>query len=190
MQRVIQIDPSYPIVVYRGNVTEPNPAGGTFISNYTYTPANQLTGVSMTRGNVTQTRTFVYNGSDLTSAANPENGTVTYVYDNSRHVIRRTGAFGSQTVYTYDSRFRVLQGHRGPQPTGDHTPAWPAFATQAWPTSMLQFGPTGYCEIPQGTPWTVIRRWRRCGAPLMLHNFGGPERNTDKRSELLHRAHS
>jgi YD repeat-containing protein len=34
-------------------VTEPNPAGGTFTTNYTYTPANQLTQVSMTRGNVT-----------------------------------------------------------------------------------------------------------------------------------------
>jgi len=51
---------------------EPNPAGGTFATNYTYTPANQITGVSMTRGNVTQTRTFLYNGSDLVSAANPE----------------------------------------------------------------------------------------------------------------------
>jgi len=38
-------------------------------------------GVSMTRGSVTQTRTFVYNGSDMTNATNPENGTVTYVYD-------------------------------------------------------------------------------------------------------------
>jgi YD repeat-containing protein len=54
-------------------VTEPNPAGGTFTTNYTYTPANQLTGVSMTRGKITQTRTFLYSGSDLTSATNPEN---------------------------------------------------------------------------------------------------------------------
>ena len=60
-------------------VTEPNPAGGTFTTNYTYTPFNQLAGVSMTRGNVTQTRTFLYTGSDLTSATNPENGTFTYV---------------------------------------------------------------------------------------------------------------
>ena len=28
-------------------------AGGTFATNHTYTPANRLTGVSMTRGNVT-----------------------------------------------------------------------------------------------------------------------------------------
>jgi hypothetical protein len=51
-------------------VTEPNPAGGTFATNYTYTPVNQLTTVSMTRGSVTETRTYVYNGSDLVSATN------------------------------------------------------------------------------------------------------------------------
>jgi hypothetical protein len=57
-------------------VTEPNPAGGTFVTNYSYTLGNQLTQVSMTRGNVTQTRTYLYNGSDLISSTNPENGTM------------------------------------------------------------------------------------------------------------------
>jgi len=90
-------------------VTEPNPAGGTFTTTYTYTRANQLTGVSMTRGNVTQTRTFVYTGSDMTSATNPENGTVTYVYDSSHRVTSRTDALGSQTVYTYDSYGRLSE---------------------------------------------------------------------------------
>jgi YD repeat-containing protein len=91
-------------------VTEPNPAGGTFTTTYTYTPANQLTGVSMIRGNVTQTRTFLYNGSDLVSATNPENGTVTYTYDASHHVTSRTDALGSQTQYTYDSYGRLSEG--------------------------------------------------------------------------------
>jgi YD repeat-containing protein len=63
----------------------------------------------MTRGSVTETRTFVYNGSDLTSATNPENGTVTYVYDNSHHVTSRTDALGSKTVYTYDSYGRLSE---------------------------------------------------------------------------------
>ena len=31
------------------SVTEPNPAGGTFVTNYSYNPAGQLTNVSMTR---------------------------------------------------------------------------------------------------------------------------------------------
>jgi YD repeat-containing protein len=91
------------------HVTEPNPAGGTLATNYAYTPANQLTGVSMTRGNVTQTRTFLYNGSDLVSATNPENGTVTYAYDNSHHVTSRTDGMGQQTQYTYDSYGRVTE---------------------------------------------------------------------------------
>jgi YD repeat-containing protein len=63
----------------------------------------------MTRGTVTQTRTFLYTESDLTSATNPENGTVTYVYDNSHHVTSRTDALGSKTVYTYDSYGRLSE---------------------------------------------------------------------------------
>ena len=54
-----------------GNVfqmTEPNPAGGNFTTSYSDTSANQLSLVSMTRGNVTENRTFVYTGADLTSA--------------------------------------------------------------------------------------------------------------------------
>ena len=33
----------------------------------------------------TQTRTFAYTGADMTSATNPENGTVTYQYDGAHH---------------------------------------------------------------------------------------------------------
>jgi RHS repeat-associated protein len=91
-------------------VTEPNPAGGANLTTgYTYTPANQLATVSMTRGGVAQTRTFVYNGSDLVSATNPENGTVTYTYDNAHHVTSRTDALGQQTQYTYDSYGRLTE---------------------------------------------------------------------------------
>jgi len=91
-------------------VTEPNPAGGANLAtNYTYTPANQLATVSMTRGGIAQTRTFVYNGWDLVSATNPENGTVTYTYDNAHHVTNRTDALGQQTQYTYDSYGRLTE---------------------------------------------------------------------------------
>ena len=99
----------------RMRVTEPNPAGGTFATNYTYTPANQLTGVSMTRGNVTQTRTFLYSGTDLVSATNPENGTVTYTYDGAHHVLSRTDAIGNQTQYTYDSYGRLTEAQYFPK---------------------------------------------------------------------------
>ena len=44
---------------------------------------NHVTQVAMTRGSTTQTRTFVYNSmGQLTSATNPENGTVTYTYNS------------------------------------------------------------------------------------------------------------
>src|SRR5580704_5269340 len=66
-------------------VTEPDPSsntGGTLTTSYTYDWMNNLIGTSMTRGSVTQTRTFVYNTAGLlTSATNPESGTVTYSYN-------------------------------------------------------------------------------------------------------------
>jgi hypothetical protein len=42
------------------------------------------------RGSATQTRTFTWSGNDLASATNPENGTVSYIYDASEGVL--TGA--------------------------------------------------------------------------------------------------
>ena len=60
-------------------VIEPNPAGGAnLVTNYTYNGLNQLVQVSMPRSNGTKTRTFAYSGTDMVSATNPENGTVTY----------------------------------------------------------------------------------------------------------------
>ena len=91
-------------------VIEPNPAGGAdWITNYTYDALGHLVGVSMPRSNGTQTRTFVYTGSDMTSATNPENGTVTYQYDTSHHVTKRTDAKGQETRYTYDWYGRGLR---------------------------------------------------------------------------------
>jgi YD repeat-containing protein len=89
-------------------VIEPNPAGGAdWITNYTYDALGHLTGVSMPRsngtGSYTQTRSFVYTGNDLTSATNPENGTVTYQYDGSHRVTKRTDAKGQEARYTYDA---------------------------------------------------------------------------------------
>ena len=82
-------------------VIEPDPAGGAdWITNYTYDALGHLTGVSMPRSNGTQTRTFAYTGADLTSATNPENGTVTYQYDLSHRVTKRTDALGQETRYT------------------------------------------------------------------------------------------
>ena len=91
-------------------VGEPNPAGGADLTtSYTYNAFGQMTEVSMPRGSWTQTRTFVYTGADLTSATNPENGTVTYVYDGSHHVTKRTDAKGQETRYTYDGYGRLTE---------------------------------------------------------------------------------
>ena len=95
-------------------VTEPNPAGGAnWTTSYAYNNLSQLTQVSMTRPQGTQTRTFAYTGADMTSATNPENGTVTYTYDNAHHVATRTDALGQQTQYFYDVYGRVTQVSHG-----------------------------------------------------------------------------
>jgi YD repeat-containing protein len=66
-------------------VVEPDPAnqpGGTLTTSYTYDWMNHLSGTTMTRGGITQTRSFVYDDAGrLTSATNPESGTVTYTYN-------------------------------------------------------------------------------------------------------------
>ena len=98
-------------------VTEPNPAGGTFDTIYTYTVLNQLATVSMNRpaipgpgGSVTQTRTFNYNGGVLLqSATNPENGTVSYTYNADNTVATKTDANGQTLTYSYDTLGRLSQ---------------------------------------------------------------------------------
>ncbi len=98
---------------------EPNPAGGTFATKYTYDLLDHLTSVNMTRPTGTQTRTFNYidpatslPGVLLRSAYNPENGTVTYTYDSSNRLWKVTDAKNQQKVMTYDSLSRVTQVQR------------------------------------------------------------------------------
>jgi RHS repeat-associated protein len=57
----------------------------------------------------TQVRTFEWSGTDLVSATNPENGTVSYAYDGSHRVTSRTDAKGQRTEYTYDAYGRLTQ---------------------------------------------------------------------------------
>jgi len=95
-------------------VIEPNPAGGAnFVTTYSYDGMNHLVGVTMTRPEGTQTRSFVYTGPDLTSATNPENGSVSYTYNAAHQVTTRTDAKNQVTQYTYDSYGR-LTGVGGP----------------------------------------------------------------------------
>ena len=92
-------------------VTEPDPGdpNNTWLTNYSYNAFNQLLSVSMPRPTGTQTRSFAYTGADMTSATNPENGTVTYSYDGAHRVVSRTDAMGQVTQYDRDSYGRVTE---------------------------------------------------------------------------------
>ena len=105
-------------------VTEPNPGGGEVQTYYTYNLRNQLTGVSMPRGGTTQTRTFNYDLTTgrLSSAANPENGTVSYAYNTDGSLASKTDAKNQQVQYTYDSYRRVTQIRRYPVAGGNEDP--------------------------------------------------------------------
>jgi YD repeat-containing protein len=91
------------------------------LTTYTYDQLNHLTQVAMPRntsnGLVTQTRTFVYASTTystltlpalwLTSATNPENGTVSYTYNVDGTLAGKTDANGNTETYTYDAYQRL-----------------------------------------------------------------------------------
>ena len=104
--------PAYPVT------TAPT---GMLLTGYTYDQLNHLTLVSMPRstagGPVTQTRTFVYTPTTystlippalwLTSATNPENGTVSYTYNADGTLASKLDANGNTETYSYDSYQRL-----------------------------------------------------------------------------------
>jgi YD repeat-containing protein len=49
----------------------------------------------------------------LRFATNPENGTVTYTYDNAHRALTRTDALSQQTQYVYDSYGRLTNVKHG-----------------------------------------------------------------------------
>ena len=106
-----------------GNVVtvyEPDPAHPTtayYITNYGYDVLNNLTQVSMTRPTGTQTRSFTYNGHQILTATNPENGTVTYTYNTQNKVSKLVDQKGQAVVYSYDSQARLTEIQRYPQGT-------------------------------------------------------------------------
>jgi RHS repeat-associated protein len=76
-----------------------DPLGVNYQTTYSYDVLDNLTGV--TQG--TQTRTFVYDSlKRLTSATNPESGTLSYQYDNNGNLTQKTDARGFVSVYVYD----------------------------------------------------------------------------------------
>jgi YD repeat-containing protein len=98
-----------------------DPAGLNYETDYTYDVLNNLLTVNQKGGSTNsanwRTRTFSYDGlSRLTSATNPESGTVTYVYDANGNLLSKTSPKPNQTstatvvaTYTYDALNRLTQ---------------------------------------------------------------------------------
>lgn len=83
-----------------------DPTGLNYLTSYSYDALDNLT--TVTQG--TQTRTFVYDSlKRLTSATNPESGTVTYSYDNNSNLLTKTDARSITSTYTYDALNRNTQ---------------------------------------------------------------------------------
>ncbi len=81
--------------------SSPHLAYGT---TYTYDPLNNLISVTQGPTGATQTRTFNYDNLGwLTSATQPEMGTVAYTYDGVGNLLTRTDARGFRTTYGYDA---------------------------------------------------------------------------------------
>jgi RHS repeat-associated protein len=101
-----------------GRLTQVNedPAGLNYLTSYSYDTLDNLTGVSQVDPNTqyNQTRTFVYDSlKRLTSATNPESGTVCYGtvsggqcqangYDANGNLVYKTDARGVLSTYVYD----------------------------------------------------------------------------------------
>ena len=104
-------------------VTEPNPAGGQFETYYAYDLLDRLKTVTMTRGGVTQTRTWNYDPTTqrLTSMTTPEAGTVSFTYNTDGTVATATDAKGQKKVFTYDTLARLTQVARLPNGVTEDT---------------------------------------------------------------------
>lgn len=106
--------PAYPVA---------SAPSSTWITSYTYDQLNHLIQVSMPRTTGTQTRTFVYASTAystlvlpalwLTSATNPENGTVSYTYNADGTLHTKKDAIGNTLTLTYDSYGRLTSSPAG-----------------------------------------------------------------------------
>jgi RHS repeat-associated protein len=118
-----------------------DPGGLNYVTYYSYDALDNL--LLVTQGS--QTRSFDYDSlSRLTSAANPESGTVTYAYDANGNLIERMDARGVKTAMTYDELNRI----RSKAYTG-LTPEGTAAASLTPPVNYFYDVYTG---MPSGAP--------------------------------------
>ena len=97
-----------------------NPSGVNYATTYSYNVLDNLLTVHQP-GGLTD-RSFSYDWLQrLTSASNPESGTVYSSYDNNGNLLTKTDARGVQTGFAYDRRQRPALG----VPAGATPAAWP-----------------------------------------------------------------
>jgi RHS repeat-associated protein len=102
-------------------VTEPDPAqaGAVHETVYAWNGFDKLTQVTMTRGPVTQVRTFEYDARmRLVSETHPETGTKSYGYDDLNRLTAKTDAKNQQVKSIYDNYHRVVRIERYPVANG------------------------------------------------------------------------
>jgi len=139
-------------------VSEPAPEGGTHETYYSYNVLKQLTQVSLPRGGYTQTRTFNYDLATgrLASATNPENGTVTYTYNNDGTLQKRTDARGQRVEYTYDEYQRVTVIRRF-LASGQEDYNQRVTFTYDWNTADPEFTQYGWGRVVAVEYWQPLR---------------------------------
>src|SRR6266850_560385 len=82
-----------------------DPSNLNYATSYSFDTLNNLT--TVTQGS--QTRTFAYDSlKRLTSASNPESGTVSYSYDSNGNLSSKTDARSITSSFTYDALNRVI----------------------------------------------------------------------------------
>lgn len=102
-------------------------------TRYAYDALDNLLSVSQQLGTTgtTQSRNFIYDSlKRVTSATNPESGTILYLYDDNSNLLVRTDARGVSTHITYDAVNRPVRrwynGSSSSSATLNNDPALPA----------------------------------------------------------------
>jgi RHS repeat-associated protein len=114
------------------NVYEaPDDSNYNYLTTYSYDVLDNLIGVSQG----SQTRTFNYDSlSRLTSAINPESGTITYQYDVAGNLLVKSDARGVSAHFDYDALGRIKRqwynGSSNISSTISNSPALPSSVAQ------------------------------------------------------------